>query len=377
VVDLPSEVYRRLQEHFDSFPLRFPATESGVEIRLLKRLFSPIEAEIASVIKCGHVGSLETYETLDEIFARIKHLGHTKEEVEQHLDNMARKGSIMGSTRNGKKVYANALLIVGIYEFQVDKLTKEFQEDLDQYQREAWDPANRDIRVRQLRTIPVGIKVEHENSIAKYDDIKVLFEESEGPFAKVNCICRQSKDLKNKPCQVTDRREVCMTTGDMARLYIDQGYGCEITKEEALHYLKKNEEEGLIFQLSNSQEMIFVCSCCTCCCEGLVWLKSIPNPADYTSSNYQAVIDEELCSGCGTCVNRCQLEAIILEGDYSVIEQKRCIGCGNCLIVCPEEAISLIVKENPNVPPETSIDLFEKIAEKRREIETKSEGKKQ
>ncbi|MCK5045586.1 MAG: 4Fe-4S binding protein, partial [Candidatus Heimdallarchaeota archaeon] len=56
----------------------------------------------------------------------------------------------------------------------------------------------------------------------------------------------------------------------------------------------------------------------------------------------------------------------------AVIEQKRCIGCGNCLIDCPEDAITLIVKENPRIPPLTSSDLFSKIAEARRKAESKS-----
>jgi len=279
----------------------------------------------------------------------------------------------MGSTRKGEKVYANTLLIVGIYEFQVDKLTEDFQKDLSQYLAEAWGPANEDIRVRQLRTIPVGIKIEQKNCIAKYDDIKVLFKESSGPFAKVNCICRQSKDLINEPCQVTERREVCMVAGDTARLYIDQGYGREISKEEAIQYLKKNEEEGLIFQISNSQEMIFVCSCCTCCCAGLVALKQMLNPAVFTSSNYQAVINEELCGSCGACVERSQMDAITLESDFAVIIQKRCIGCGNCLLVCPEDAISLNIKKQPHIPPLTSIDLLTEIATARRKVETKSD----
>jgi len=34
---MAEDVYRRLQKHFDEFPYqRFPATESGVEISLLK-----------------------------------------------------------------------------------------------------------------------------------------------------------------------------------------------------------------------------------------------------------------------------------------------------------------------------------------------------
>jgi len=365
------EVYRKLQRHFDTFPLRFPETESGVEIRLLKHLFTPEEAEIASAIKCGYPGSFDTYESIDDISKRVKHLGLSIGELEQHLDNMAKKGAIMGSTKDRKKIYANALLVIGIYEFQVNKLTKEFQKDLDQYFSETWGPANSEIRAQQMRTIPVGIKIEHENPIAKYDDIKILFEESPGPFLLTNCVCRQSQDLLNSPCKATNRREVCMAVGEMAQLYIDQDYGREITKDEALKYLKQNEEERLIFQLSNSQEMIFVCSCCTCCCGGLISLKSIPNPADYTSSNYQVSINNDLCSGCGICIERCQMDAIELKNDLASIIQKRCIGCGNCVVGCPERAISLNIKENIGVPPKSTFDLFSYITERRRDFESK------
>ena len=35
------QIYRDLQRHLDSFPIGYPATQSGVEIRILKRLFTP------------------------------------------------------------------------------------------------------------------------------------------------------------------------------------------------------------------------------------------------------------------------------------------------------------------------------------------------
>ncbi|MFW9926753.1 MAG: DUF362 domain-containing protein, partial [Candidatus Thorarchaeota archaeon] len=127
------------------------------------------------------------------------------------------------------------------------------------------------------------------------------------------------------------------------------------------------EEEGLIFQVNNSQEMDFVCSCCSCCCGGLVGLRRLPNPADYTSSNYQATIDEELCSGCGTCLERCQMNAISLESDVANLDPKRCIGCGNCVIVCPENAIALVPKQDPGVPPLTTSDLFKSFIEERKQ----------
>ena len=42
-----SDVYQNLARHLDNLPAGFPATESGVEIRILKRLFTAKEAEIA------------------------------------------------------------------------------------------------------------------------------------------------------------------------------------------------------------------------------------------------------------------------------------------------------------------------------------------
>jgi ferredoxin len=362
MVDTSPDVYRRLQEHLDEAPLRFPATESGAEIRLLKHLFTPEEAEIALGIKCGYPGLLDTYETLETIYDRIKQLGYSRDDVEEHLDNLVKKGAIMSDMKNGSKIYVNIPLILGIYEYQVNKLTKEFQEAYDQY-IEAWGTANRG--VRQMRTIPVGVEIDHENPIATYDDIKKLFEQSTGPFSIINCICRQSSDLRGNPCQVTDRREVCLGAGGLTRRYNELGWGREITKEEALAYLKQNEEEGLIFRVNNSQELDFVCSCCSCCCGGLITLKSLPNPADYTDCNYQAVIDEELCSGCGTCVERCQMDAITLVDDVAIIDQKRCIGCGSCIVGCPERAISLFSKEDTKAPPPTMSDMYKGIVEER------------
>ncbi|MHA2322159.1 MAG: hypothetical protein ACXACG_10945 [Candidatus Thorarchaeota archaeon] len=86
MADASTDVYRRLQEHFDRFPLRFPATESGVEIRLLKHLFTPEEAEIALAINCGYPGLFDTYESLEVIVSRIKNLGYSSEEIEKHQE---------------------------------------------------------------------------------------------------------------------------------------------------------------------------------------------------------------------------------------------------------------------------------------------------
>ncbi|MBD3213155.1 MAG: 4Fe-4S ferredoxin, partial [Candidatus Lokiarchaeota archaeon] len=44
---MSGEIYRKLQQHLNKETISFPPTESGIEIRLLKKLFSKEEAEIA------------------------------------------------------------------------------------------------------------------------------------------------------------------------------------------------------------------------------------------------------------------------------------------------------------------------------------------
>lgn len=211
------------------------------------------------------------------------------------------------------------------------------------------------------------MNLDYKQKIAKYDNIKTLFEKAEKPFVIINCVCRQSKDLLGQPCKMTDRREVCMGFGDLAEIYIEYGWGREITREEALNFLKENEKEGLIFRPGNSQKMDFICSCCYCCCGSLSSLKRLPNPADFTTSNYYAKIDEDLCIGCGVCIERCQMDAITPKNNVFVIEQRRCIGCGNCALECPSDAISLFEKEKLKIPPKNVEELNSIMAKERNE----------
>jgi len=56
-----------------------------------------------------------------------------------------------------------------------------------------------------------------------------------------------------------------------------------------------------------------------------------------------AVIDIELCVGCGTCVNACPLGCIELsdEGYAQMIDPEGCVLDGGCEASCPNGAISL------------------------------------
>ena len=127
-------IYRELQQHIDkSMPVGFPATESGVDLNILKRLFTPEDAELA--LKLGPLP-----ETLEEIYPRVKKSGMTLEELEEKLDALVMKSVIMGGKltagEKGEKRYSLSQWAIGIYEFQVDSLSNELAKDAYEYMNE-------------------------------------------------------------------------------------------------------------------------------------------------------------------------------------------------------------------------------------------------
>ncbi len=52
------------------------------------------------------------------------------------------------------------------------------------------------------------------------------------------------------------------------------------------------------------------------------------------------IVDQEKCTGCGTCEEVCPVEAIKADSDKAVVDQETCVDCGTCIDECPEKAIS-------------------------------------
>ena len=124
------DVYRKLQRELDKLPIGFPAVKSGIEIKILKYLFTSEEAELATRLKFGWFDEMET---IEEIYEKVQDLGLSIDELEKKLDVMAKKGAIMYLKKEGKKTYGQAMLMIGMFEFQVNKMTEEFHKDVYKY----------------------------------------------------------------------------------------------------------------------------------------------------------------------------------------------------------------------------------------------------
>jgi electron transport complex protein RnfB len=350
-----TDAYRKLQEHLDKMPVGYPATQSGVEINLLEIMFTPGEAQIATHLDYK-------YRTIDQIFESAQAEVGSKQELAGILDGIVSKGGISRRERDGQKQYAVLPLVLwGMYEHQLKRLTPEFLMSFGQYVQNEFGYELASSGVPKMRVIPVEESITAEQAIATYDELNHLIEQSGDQIAIQECICRKTMDLQGKPCKSTERREVCMSFGDLAELYIEEGWGRRISQKEAFAFARQNEEEGLVLMPGNEQEAAFMCACCSDCCGMLSMLRYVPRPADAVASNYYAQVHAELCTGTGICVQRCPTAAVAMADSVASVDLARCIGCGLCIPTCPDDAIYLVNKAQEMVPPKTQADLLDRI----------------
>jgi uncharacterized Fe-S center protein len=139
----------------------------------------------------------------------------------------------------------------------------------------------------------------------------------------------------------------------MGRFMVEQGLAREISKEETLKILKGANEEGLVHATENIDgHLSTICNCCGCCC---VFINTKKKMGLHTisASIYVAQVNAELCAACGTCEERCPMQAIAV-GDEGVaeVQEELCIGCGVCTPTCDIEAVDLVERKATESPPD-------------------------
>ncbi len=351
-------LYRDLQRHLDRMPIPFPATQSGVEIRILRQLFSPEDARIALCLSA-------IPEPLPVIHRRTKGKVN-REALQAALDSMAERSLIQRLPGKHGPQYGKSVFVVGIYEGQLNRLTPELERDVRQYLDEAFGKAlYRKDRSPQMRVVPVNRTIVPERAVARYDDIRQVVRESEGPFAAMPCICRQGRGLTGEPCKQTRTEENCLTIGVAAKFTVGRGWARFLTRDEMLAKLDLADREGLVLEPQNSQDPIFVCCCCGCCCGVLTTAKKLPRPADFFGATYRAAVDATVCQECGTCETRCQMEAVTSDATGTKVDEARCIGCGLCVSTCPSGAMRLELREHLKAPPADTAALYAQIFRER------------
>jgi len=65
-------------------------------------------------------------------------------------------------------------------------------------------------------------------------------------------------------------------------------------------------------------------------------------------------VKDEMCVGCGACVEECPVEAISMVENVARIDEEECIRCGRCHDTCPEQAVR---HDGERIPQEVEANL--------------------
>jgi electron transport complex protein RnfB len=325
---MAKNVYERLAEHLDKLPGGFPPSPSAVELRLLKRLFTPKEAKLAMHLTLNREEA--------GIIARRAKIGIG--EAEQRLREMARKGLIFSvETEGAPALYQAVPWVVGIYEFQVNNPDDSFFRDVNEYVSTK-SKVSRPQPIPQMRTIPIARSIEPHLEALPYERAEELIN-THKKFAVAPCICRRKAEKIAVGCDAP--KETCLIFGEWADYYVRNGIARYIDQSEVSNILTMADKANLVLQPNNSRELVVMCCCCGCCCAILTRIKSHPRPSELVASPFRARHEPESCAGCGTCIDRCQMDALIFEGGRVVLNSHRCIGCGLCVSTCPTRSLTL------------------------------------
>jgi ferredoxin len=335
--------YIKLAALLDRIPNGFPATESGVELKILEKLFTPPQAEMAVHL------TLEG-RTAEEVARRS---GGEERECFTRLKEMTRKGLIEADRGKGALAFRLIPFIVGFYEKQNARIDAEFARLFEQYYREALHRIM-DMKPSVHRVIPVETALPMQVEVMPYQKASHYLNQARA-WGVLPCICRVQRALVGEGCGHS--RENCLTFSSRPGAFDRTDAIRAITREEAFEILDSARDEGLVHSTGNRRDgLTYICNCCSCCCGVIRGVAEFGHLNAVARSDFQASIDKNTCTGCGLCVDRCQFAALNLESGEGIcrVQVERCYGCGICVSACPEAAISLCKKspEESSPPPE-------------------------
>jgi len=336
--------YERLIGALNARGTSLPAINCPEYFALVEEIFTPQEAEIACAMPLGFSGLQNIAENLEA--ADLAGL-------DRKLETMADKGLIVVKDEDGNKLYQFLPLIPGVIEFQlmkgiVDERSKKIAQLVRSYSKavkNAYLAAERPRLEKSApaRTIVVDKKISRLAVILPYQETKKIILDADYISAGT-CTCRHEGALMGKPCSKPG--DNCMLFGQTARFAIERGFARSLNKDEAIKMLDAAEEAGLVHQYSYAagHDYSLLCNCCICHCSIVRGAGKSPVPSQAVTAEYLVKVDNESCTACEACIERCQMQALKMVDGRLMRDEKHCIGCGLCMYVCPGDALSMAVR---------------------------------
>ncbi|NHJ33437.1 MAG: hypothetical protein FK732_11295 [Asgard group archaeon] len=350
-----SDPYVILAKILNLVPTGFPPVEDGSHLKLLKKIFRPDEALLASKLKLPG-------ETIKKMSKRLKIPAY---ELTKKLDSMLKKGQIRAFKNKRGKHYALLPFVPGIYEDQINLGNMDLVYLIEDYLKKSRGNIVFTEDPPIFKVIPVKRTIKTDLKVHPYSEAATLIHRAKS-WGIRKCTCRVQQGLLDNGCKYPVG--VCIEISEEENAFEFSNITKPVSKQEAFGYLKEAEEAGLIHTSMNvANGHPYICNCCTCCCNVFRAVNEFGRPNAFMKSDYTLSIEEAACTGCGLCVDRCQLKLLEIKNDQCVVS-KDCIGCGVCALVCPEQALSLVPRKAKEVkkPPKNLIFWMLRRAFKRR-----------
>ncbi len=334
---MTTDPFKRLAERLDALPNGFPPTANGVELRLLAKLYSPEQAALAAQLRM-------TPEMPAQIAERI---GGDAAKLSQTLKTMARRGLIGVEVGDQGLRYSVIPFVFGIYEMQMSTMDAEFARLFEDYYRQAFDRAMA-LQPPLHRVIPT-VSLSTDVEVSPYESAAAIVSRGKS-WGVQACICRKQKALIGEACG--HPVDVCLAIGHAPGVFDKLPMFRALTREQALATLRAAAEAGLVHTVSNRQQGIsYICNCCTCSCGLLRGMAEFGIANVVARSAFVNQVNADLCIGCELCIDRCQFDALAMDGKLARVDAERCIGCGVCALACDQVALALVHRPAQDVPP--------------------------
>jgi len=338
---------------------------------LLKNMMTEDEAEMVATLP----SSVED---------TAKKVGKSKEDVQKVLDKLFYDGVVIPKgdfekrdffnfARHGMGQFHDGTQASQMRDMEKDK---EFFQLWHDFVIHEWYPAKGKAAVASpvpfQRIVPAYKSVKDLPDLLPHENFHEMLK-AQDKIAVVPCSCRYRTTSIEEQCDYTSEvdRWNCIQFNRGADYAVKRGSGKELSIEEALELCDKVEEDGLLHVWINADLMKGAptsCQCCRDCCMDYVPMdileESIGN--SWAKSRYLAVVDQDKCTGCQDCVDRCQFDAIEMvrvktattkkgkKGKLkSSIDEENCWGCGVCVLACDEaNALTMKAVRPPEFIPE-------------------------
>lgn len=356
---MSDESYLKLREFMDRSPLGFPRTESGVEIKILKRFFTEEEAGIAVLLS----------PLPEEVSIIAGRTGLDENELGERLESMSKKGTAFRIRREDKILYRAVPFMIGLYEYAVNMIDRELAMLFSEYYETAFQHEMGVSNVPGFKVIPVEKNVSQDSVLLPFHKLEEKIRAAR-VISVADCVCRKETRLLGEGCSYP-MEDTCLNFGVAAEYYIENGIGRKISAEEAINILNETDKAGLVHAGANSKHLSNICNCCPCCCASMKGItQKGHDKRKYFNALFEAVIDEDSCSACGDCLERCPVDAITVE-DTAAADRDKCLGCGLCATACPVEAITMHLREDREEPFDRVLDMALAIMEAKKKISEK------